>query len=98
MKFTPLLILTLFLIFSSGQSQTIISGKIININNQALFGTTVTLSPDSTATIPAYGISDANGNYNYLIHESDFRQDWFDFRPERNVEWIKEQISNLWEE
>ena len=132
MKFTPLLILTLFLIFSSGQSQTIISGKIININNQALFGATVTLSPDSTGTIPAYGISDANENYrvklasdselvlkadgfkkkliaalnrpkpfrnfNYLIHESDFRQEWFDFRQERNVEWVKEQISNLSEE
>ena len=34
-------------------------------------------------------------NFNYLIHESDFRQEWFDFRQERNVEWVKEQISNL---
>ena len=37
-------------------------------------------------------------NFNYLIHESDFRQEWFDFRQERNVEWVKEQISNLSEE
>ncbi|MGM1057535.1 MAG: UPF0158 family protein [Bacteroidota bacterium] len=34
------------------------------------------------------------GNFNYLIHESDFRQEWFDFRQERNVEWVREQISD----
>ena len=33
-------------------------------------------------------------NFNQLIHESDFRQEWFDFRQERNVEWVKEQISD----
>ncbi len=33
-------------------------------------------------------------NFNYLIHESDFRQEWFDFREERNIEWVREQISD----
>ncbi|MBZ9730562.1 UPF0158 family protein [Salegentibacter sp. JZCK2] len=33
-------------------------------------------------------------NFNYLIHESDFRQEWFDYRQERNVEWVREQISD----
>jgi len=32
-------------------------------------------------------------NFNYLIQESDFRQEWFDFRQERNIEWVREQIS-----
>jgi len=31
-------------------------------------------------------------NFNYLIHESDFRQEWFDFRQERNIEWVRKQI------
>lgn len=31
-------------------------------------------------------------NFDYLIHESDFKQEWFDFRKERNVEWVREQI------
>lgn len=31
-------------------------------------------------------------NFNYLIPESNFRQEWFDFRKERNIEWVKEQI------
>lgn len=33
-------------------------------------------------------------NFNYLIHESDFRQEWFDFRQERNIDWVREQISD----
>ncbi|NJY64114.1 hypothetical protein HC174_15330 [Salinimicrobium sp. CDJ15-81-2] len=33
-------------------------------------------------------------NFNYLIHESDFRQEWFDFRQGRNIEWVREQISD----
>ncbi|MGI0108180.1 UPF0158 family protein [Salinimicrobium sp. WS361] len=33
-------------------------------------------------------------NFNYLIHQSDFRQEWFDFRQERNVDWVREQISD----
>jgi len=33
-------------------------------------------------------------NFNYLIHESDFRQEWFDYRKKRNVEWVREQISD----
>ena len=33
-------------------------------------------------------------NFNYLIYESDFRQEWFDFRQSRNVEWVREQISD----
>jgi hypothetical protein len=33
-------------------------------------------------------------NFNYLIHESDFRQEWFGFRQERNIEWVREQISD----
>ncbi len=33
-------------------------------------------------------------NFNYLIHELDFRQEWFDFRQKRNVEWVREQISD----
>jgi len=33
-------------------------------------------------------------NFNYLIHESDFRQEWFDYRQKRNVEWVREQISD----
>ncbi|MEP6262840.1 MAG: UPF0158 family protein [Gillisia sp.] len=37
-------------------------------------------------------------NFSYLIHESDFRQEWFDFRQERNIEWVREQISDLVDE
>ncbi|WP_423820437.1 hypothetical protein [Salinimicrobium sp. TIG7-5_MAKvit] len=33
-------------------------------------------------------------NFNYLIHQSDFRQEWFDFRQDKNVEWVREQISD----
>ena len=33
-------------------------------------------------------------NFNHLIHESDFRQEWFDFQQERNVEWVREQITD----
>lgn len=70
MKFIPLLILILFLIFSSGQSQTIITGKVSNIDNQALSGATVTISSDSTSSILAYGISDANGIFRIKLTSS----------------------------
>ncbi len=33
-------------------------------------------------------------NFNHIIHESEFRQEWFDFREERNIEWVKEQLSS----
>ena len=33
-------------------------------------------------------------NFNFLIHESKFRQEWFDYRQKRNVEWVREQISD----
>lgn len=31
-------------------------------------------------------------NFKYLIDNSDYRQDWFDFKLEQNVLWVKEQI------
>ncbi len=40
-----------------------ISGKINDENNKALSGATVVISKDSSASILAYGISDANGNF-----------------------------------
>jgi hypothetical protein len=31
-------------------------------------------------------------NFKYQIDDSDYRQDWFDFKLQQNMEWVKEQI------
>ena len=33
-------------------------------------------------------------NFNHLIHQSEFKQEWFDFRMEKNVEWVNQQIAD----
>ena len=33
-------------------------------------------------------------NFNHLIHQSDFRQEWFHFRQARNEAWVKEQLAD----
>ncbi len=38
--------------------------------------------------------SKAFRNFKYLIEISDYRQNWFDFKLEQNIRWIKEQISD----
>lgn len=32
-------------------------------------------------------------NFKYLIDDSDYRQDWFDFKLSQNILWVKKQIS-----
>lgn len=34
-------------------------------------------------------------NFNYLIHDSDYREDWFAFKESENMKWVREQIG--WE-
>ncbi len=31
-------------------------------------------------------------NFKYQIDDSDYRQDWFDFKLQENMQWVKEQI------
>ena len=35
-------------------------------------------------------------HFNHLIHQSDFRQAWFNFRQEKYEAWVKEQIADHW--
>lgn len=61
---TPLLKFLIFVLFTSlGFAQSIISGRIQDANSENLSGATVIISKDSTSSILAYGISDANGNF-----------------------------------
>lgn len=62
MKLKPCFFLLLILA-CKGFSQTQITGKITDKNNQYLSGATITISRDSTANIIAYGISDSYGNF-----------------------------------
>ena len=32
-------------------------------------------------------------NFKYLIDNSDYRQNWFDYKFDQNILWVKEQIS-----
>lgn len=63
MKFAAPLFLIFFLASVVAHSQTQISGKIANSGGESLSGATVTVSPDSTGAILAYGISRADGSF-----------------------------------
>jgi len=59
----PHFFLFFILIGLKGHSQSVISGKINDEYAKALSGATIIISKDSTASILAYGISDADGNF-----------------------------------
>ena len=33
-------------------------------------------------------------NFKYLVEQSEYRQAWFDYRLDKNIEWVKEQIED----
>ena len=63
MKLNVSLAFFLLFIFSSANSQILISGKIQNASSENLSGAAVTIRKDSTGAIQAYGISDVDGNF-----------------------------------
>ncbi|CAM4290504.1 carboxypeptidase-like regulatory domain-containing protein [Gillisia limnaea] len=56
----------LFIVLS-GKAQSVISGKVLDENDQSLSGATIMISKDSTSSILAYGISDSSGNFNIQL-------------------------------
>ncbi len=56
----------LFIVLS-GKAQSVISGKVLDDNDQSLSGATIMISKDSTSSILAYGISDGSGNFNIQL-------------------------------
>jgi len=67
-KFTLIVFLLLIFFASSGFSQSVISGNIVDEKGEGLSGATIMISRDSTAAISAYGISDANGNFSIKLN------------------------------
>lgn len=37
-------------------------------------------------------------NFKMLVESSDYRQDWFDFRDNATIEWVKEQLEDYEQE
>ncbi len=67
-KFTLIVFLLLVFFASSGFSQSVISGNIVDEKGEGLSGATIMISRDSIAAISAYGISDANGNFSIKLN------------------------------
>lgn len=53
----------LALVAFSGYTQSSLTGKVLDENDQGLSGATVMVSKDSTGTILAYGISSGTGEF-----------------------------------
>lgn len=66
--FKKILLLFLFLFIQTLTSQTKITGNIVNIKQQALYGATVVVVEKNKKNIISYGITNDNGNYNLLVN------------------------------
>lgn len=56
------------------------------------FVKTLPVSHSTARLMTALSGSKPFRHFNHVIHESEFRDDWFDFRLEANMRWVREQL------